>query len=180
MAQFLRPNSDKANPGAWVRNSDFTTTDIFTMIDEVTPSDSDLIQSPAPPDFDVYDADLTNPGGAPQAGTRTCRYRYQKNSGAGRQIDLVMSVRGPVSTVDTELGTKTHVDIGTGFVQDSFVIGTEPDNWNDVYIRQDADAVGGGGPRSCHVSWEEIEIPDAGAGPVGPPIGGLALMGVGK
>lgn len=64
MPQFARPIADAANPGGWTDQAGGSV-NLYTTIDEVTPDDTDYIQSPASPSSAVYVCKLsalTNPG----------------------------------------------------------------------------------------------------------------------
>ena len=68
MAQSIRPDGD-ISTGNW------TPTPVADEIDEVTPSDSDFVESELDPANDTFEVSLDDPGGDPDTGTGTCNNR---------------------------------------------------------------------------------------------------------
>ena len=147
MPQFGRPSADTNNPGGFVDEGS-ASTNLFQSIDEVTASDTDFIQSPTAPSNDVYVTKLSTLED-PQTGTgHTVRYRYEKNTSGGAQIDLTVQLRsGYVSeaTPGTLIASWTHTNIGTPWTtQTQNLSTTEADNisaYNDLYLRFDVNQV---------------------------------------
>lgn len=141
MAQFGRPSADTNNDGAWVEDDD-TSVDIYLEIDEVSASDADFIKSPSAPVNDVYVTKLTTLEDPVSSSGHTVRYRYQKDSAGGAQIDLTVQLRqGYVS--EASQGTLIHseavTNISNGWTTGSFTLsGGEADSitdYTDLYIR---------------------------------------------
>jgi hypothetical protein len=123
MAQFGRPSTDTVNE-SWVENND-TSVDIFEMIDEVTADDGDYIKSASAPTSDAYVTKLTNLEDPLSSSGHTVRYRYQKDSAGGAQINLVVELRqGYVSEASqgTLIASATHNDISNGWTAGSITL----------------------------------------------------------
>ena len=116
MAQFARPIADLV---AWA-------TGTFEDIDEVTPSDADLVQSDVAPANDPAGYDLGTVEDPLVSTGHILRYRYQKDAAAGAQIDLTVQLRqGYVNeaTPGTLIASFLHTNIGNGFVQANQTLG---------------------------------------------------------
>lgn len=104
MAQFARPTSDVAL-GGWSGPA-------FSAIDEAVASDADFTTSPVAPANATLEVAL----GAiedPQASTgHVVRYRYQKGTAAGAQINLTVALmQGAV-----QIASWSHTNIANGWV----------------------------------------------------------------
>lgn len=100
------------------------------------------------------------------------RFRLQKNSNAGKQIDVTYAFwDGSVHVI----ATRTETDIGTGWATYTITM-TEGEaalmsgGAGDAY-RVFGASVGGGGPRKIQYSTAELEMPDE-PPPAAPPLGG--------
>ncbi len=156
MAQFARPDSD-VTTGAWVPIGGPAT--LFDTMNEVVASDTDFAESDSNPTFELMEVGLSNlPDPALSTG-HVLRYRYQKDSAAGAQIDLVVDLVQGV----TVIATFTHLDIQPGFItQAQTLTGPQADaitDYTDLRIRFTADNPGAGATREAHVSFAEFEIP---------------------
>jgi len=132
--QILRSDSDITD-GGWT--TDTGGNDLFTAIDEVTPSDLDYIRSEENPANDVAEVGLTNQAGGIVAPYKV-RYRYMKTPGV--QIDLVVDLVQGI----TVIATWTHTDISDSIVQVEQTL-TAPEaanvtNVNDLRVRFTANA----------------------------------------
>ena len=152
MAVFLRPDAN-------VTQTSFTGG--FAEIDEATFSDADFAYG-AGNTAAVLEVHLSDPGGTPQSGTVTIRFRYAKVSGT------TLSATGGTVTVTAGLyqGTtligSTTVTTGGTFTAGSFTVATSSvTNWNDLRLRFTQSLSGGGGnSRGAAISWAEVETPD--------------------
>ncbi len=156
MAQFARPDSD-VTTGAWVPIGGPAT--LFDTMNEVVASDTDFAESDSNPTFELMEVGLSNLDDPALSTGHVLRYRYQKDSAAGAQIDLVVDlVQGT-----TVIATFTHLDIQPGFITQAQAL-TAPQadaitDYTDLRIRFTADNPGAGATREAHVSFAEFEIP---------------------
>ena len=161
MAQSIRPDGD-ISTGNW------TPTPVADEIDEVTPSDSDFVQSENDPANDTFEVSLDNPGATPDTGTGTVRIRAAKGQSGGGSPGVINHEVALYEGATQRQGfTAIGSDIPTGFAEYTATItsgnmGTVTD-WTDVRLRFRADK-----PSGARTSWGEIshavfEIPDAAA-----------------
>ncbi|KKN06733.1 hypothetical protein LCGC14_1074170 [marine sediment metagenome] len=167
MPTFVRPDGDQST-GNW------TSTPLWQKIDEVTPSDTDFVQSENDPSNDTMEVTLENQTDPASSSGHIVRYRYQKGqSGGGAPgiIDITFSLyQGTTLIAET-----THNGVATGFVAGSFTLsGAEADNitdYNDLRVRVLANKSSGTRTSWGEVSWAEFETPSgavvslAGSGP---------------
>ena len=156
MAQFARPDSD-VTAGMWVPIGGPVS--LFDTMNEVVASDTDFAESDSNPTFDLMEVGLSNLDDPALSTGHILRYRYQKDSAAGAQIDLVVDLVQGV----TVIATFTHLDIQLGFItQAQTLTGPQTDaitDYTDLRIRFTADNPGPGATREAHVSFAEFEIP---------------------
>lgn len=147
MAQFGRPTTDTTRE-SWVDQVDGTT-NIYTTIDETSPSDADYIKSASAPTTDAYVTALTTSLEDPVSSSgHIVRYRYQKNVTGGAQIDIVIQLRqGYVNegTPGTLIASTTLTNVSNGWTTGSFTLSAgEADSITDytsLFIRVTANQV---------------------------------------
>lgn len=129
MAQFARPDADLVNE-SYTRTP--TDTDMYGVIDETSYDDADYVSSPTAPTSDVLAVGLSNVED-PQVDTgHIVRYRYQKNTTGGAQIDLTVQLRqGYVNeaTQGTLIHSEPHTNIPNGWTAGTFTL-TAPEAQN--------------------------------------------------
>ena len=156
MAQFARPDSD-VTAGNWTPQGGPVS--LFDTMNEVVANDADFAESASNPTADLMEVGLSNLDDPALSTGHVLRYRYQKDSAAGAQIDLVVDlVQGT-----TVIATFTHLDIQPGFITQAQAL-TVPQadaitDYTDLRIRFTADNPGAGATREAHVSFAEFEIP---------------------
>jgi hypothetical protein len=91
MAQFGRPSTD-TSIGTFTDQA-AGTTNIYTTIDEVSPSDADYVRSVSAPANAPYVTKLTTIEDPVSSTGHTIRYRYQKSAAGGAGIDLTVQLR---------------------------------------------------------------------------------------
>lgn len=140
MAQFARPVAD-AVVGSW-EDEGGATTSLFESIDETTPNDTDFVTSEVAPATSAYAVDLGTIEDPQSSSGHVVRYRYQKDSAAGAQIDLTVELRqGYVSegTQGTLIASNSHTNIGNGWTDGSFTLSAgEADSitdYSDLQLR---------------------------------------------
>lgn len=141
MAQFGRPSTD-ANLGNWTDEGAGTTT-IYDGIDEITAEDTEKIISGLAPSSDPYVTKLTTVEDPQSSTGHTVRFRYQKNSSGGAQINLTVELRqgyvseGSPGTLIATVATLTN--ISNGWTTGSYTLsGAEADaitDYSDLYLR---------------------------------------------
>lgn len=150
MAQFLRPDSDVAL-GSW------TTSPLFSKINETTSNDTPLIVSPQQT-LTAMEVGLSD-AIAPNAGTRTLRVRARKTNTQQRGLNWSLKVNGTSVQSGTILA-----DLPTTFTTYAITITGAISDYTQVSVELTATGStgGGGATRSdAEVSWMEFEIPDA-------------------
>lgn len=141
MAQFGRPSADTYNADGWLEDDD-TSVDMYLEIDETSPSDVDFIKSPVAPAADVYVTALSTLEDPQSSSGHTVRYRYQKDSSGGAQIDLTVQLRqGYVNegTPGTLIHSEAVTNIANGWTTGSFTLSAgEADSitdYTDLFLR---------------------------------------------
>lgn len=133
MAQFARPTSDVAL-GGWSGPA-------FSAIDEATASDADFTTSPTAPSGSTLEVAL----GAvedPQSSTgHVVRYRYQKGTSGGAQINLTVALMQGAA----QIASWSHTNIANGWVTATQTL-TAPQadaitNYGDLRLRFTASQV---------------------------------------
>lgn len=156
MAQFARPDSD-VTAGAWVPIGGPAT--LFDTMNEIVANDADFAESDSNPTFSAMEVGLSSIDDPALSTGHVLRYRYQKDSAAGAQIDLVVDLVQGV----TIIATFTHLDIQPGFItQAQALTGPQADaitDYTDLRIHFTADNPGPGATREANVSFAEFEIP---------------------
>jgi hypothetical protein len=139
--QILRPDGDDV-VGNWTTQAD-SSINLYQSIDEVTPNDTDYIQSEFSPDASAVKLSLSNQtGGANPSAPHILRYRYYKiPSAATQQIDLTVRLLEGL----TEIASWSHSDIGTTVIQVEQTL-TSPQvgaisNYSDLHLEFEGDAV---------------------------------------
>ncbi len=157
MPTFVRPDGDQT-----VNN--WTSTPLFEKIDEVTPSDTDFVQSENDPANDIMEVTLENQTDPASSTGHIVRYRYQKGQSGGGAPGTINLIIGLYQGT-TLIASTTHSNIATGFVAGSFTLtGGEADNitdYNDLRVRIDADKSAGARTSWAEISWVEFETPSA-------------------
>jgi hypothetical protein len=123
MAQFLRPTSD-VSVGTW------TTSPLWSKLDETAADDGDFVQSVAAPSSAAFEVAL-NTGTQPKDGTRTIRVRHRKSITSARNMDLQLALMRGGSTVRS---VNTN-NISTTFTTTSFTLISDPAGWDDLRVR---------------------------------------------
>ena len=123
MAQFLRPTSD-VSVGTW------TTSPLWSKLDETAADDGDFVQSVAAPSSAAFEVAL-NTGTQPKDGTRTIRVRHRKSITSARNMDLQLALMRGGSTVRSVNAT----NISTTFTTTSFTLISDPAGWDDLRVR---------------------------------------------
>jgi hypothetical protein len=104
--QYLRPSAD-TSLGSWTDEADGVT-NIYTHIDETSPSDADYVQSPNNPSANIYKFKIST-GSDPTVHTNhIISYRYRKPDSTGTVNLKVRLVEGTTTRKEW-----THNDIGT-------------------------------------------------------------------
>jgi len=104
--QYLRPSAD-TSLGSWTDEADGAT-NIYTHIDETSPSDADYVQSPNNPSTNIYKFKIST-GSDPTVHTNhIVAYRYRKPDSTGTVNLKVRLVEGTTTRKEW-----THNDIGT-------------------------------------------------------------------
>ncbi|HLE64395.1 MAG TPA: hypothetical protein VI750_14685 [Pyrinomonadaceae bacterium] len=140
MAQFGRPSTDTVNESYTDQGGGSAS--IFAMIDEVSASDADYIQSAITPTNDVYATKLTSVTDPLVSTGHIVRYRYSKDAAGGAQIDLTVQLRqGYASEVSqgTLIASAAHTNISDTWTAGTFTLsGAEADaitNYADLFLR---------------------------------------------
>lgn len=156
MAQFARPSSD-VSTGSW------TTTPLWSKVDEVTASDSDFISSDNNTSGDTCQLGLSSVTDPGLSTGHVVRYRYRKSGSGGHTIDVVVELRQGA----TLIASQSHSNIGNTFTAGSFTLSTSEANAITDYsalqlhfIRNGDTGGSPGNRRSLEISWAELEVPD--------------------
>jgi hypothetical protein len=146
MPQFARPSADTVI-GAW-EDDDEGVTDIFECIDEEVPDDEDYITSEDAPDSSAYVTKLTEVEDPVIHTGHKVRYRIQKSSAGGSQIDCTVELReGYVSEQEqgTLIATETIEDVPHEWTTHTLTLTEEEaaliTDYTDLYLRFVADQV---------------------------------------
>jgi hypothetical protein len=162
MAQSIRPDGD-ISTGTW------TTTPLWSKIEEVTPSDADFVQSANDPANDTFEVSLDNPGGDPDTGTGTVRIRASKGqSGGGSPGTINLTVALYEGATVRQSATAIGSNIPVGFAEYTATITSgnmaTVTDWTDVRLRFDADKASGARTSWAELSHAVFEIPNAAGG----------------
>jgi len=140
MPQFARPNADITD-GNWLNDAG-SAVDLFASIDEVTPSDTDFIESGLAPSSDAVAMHLSDPEDPQSSTGHIIRWRRGKNTSGGAQIDLTTQLRqGYVSEASqgTLITSQSDANIPDAFTTTSYTLsGAEADsitNYADLQLR---------------------------------------------
>lgn len=148
MTQFLRPDGDitKTNIASGT----------FADIDEVSPSDSDFIQtnSLGAGGTARYECSLSNPSLTPGSGTSTVRYRAAQG-GAG-SCDLTASVYEGTTLIEADTTRSLGAATTYSWTPDLSAVS----NFNNLRLR--FDFARQAGSVSGLLSWAEAEVPPGG------------------
>jgi len=151
MAQFLRPSSD-ISAGSW------TTSPLFSKVNETASNDSPLITSPNNSNT-TCDLGLST-ASSPTAGTRTLRIRVRKGTQSNNR-GLNYNLKQGSTSVQS--GT-VQATLPTTFTTYSITITGTVTNYSNLSVELISTGTVGGstGNRAVvDVSWVEFEIPDA-------------------
>jgi hypothetical protein len=165
MPQFLRPIGEKGVNGGWSGSWSDLVGNGGGPTAASTPNDTTILQSPSNPAagvfYDVYMSQV--PVSPPGAGNVVVRYRFGKDANAGRSIDFTAALYDG----STLIASWSHTNIGNVLTTAAQTLTTQQraniTNWNDLDIRFDPAASGGGAARSLRATWAEIEVPDGSA-----------------
>ena len=105
--QMAFPSAD-ISLGGWTPSAGGSPTELWPMIDEATPDDSDYIQSVLTPSNDTCEVRLQVLGDPAVSTGHVVRYRYSKSFAAGR-VDLTVKLMDG----GIEIASFTHSDIST-------------------------------------------------------------------
>ena len=159
MAQFARPNSD-TTVGSWTWNGGPTS--LWDCINESSPSDSDYIDGNATASSEnrIELGTVTDPS----IGTgHIIRVRWQAY-GSGGPERISLDLYEGTTLIVAAFGNYAP---GRAWLSDSYtLLAAEADaitDYTNLNIRFTVDA--GGGSEGIQVSWCELEVPDAAAGP---------------
>lgn len=140
MPQYGRPSAD-TSIGTYTDQS-AGTTNIYTAINESSPSDADYIRSVLAPSAAPYVTKLTDLEDPISSSGHVVRYRYGKSAAGGAQIDLVVQLRqGYVNegSPGTLIKEWTHTNISDSFTTATQTLsGGEADSITDytsLYLR---------------------------------------------
>lgn len=164
MAQFARPDNDDII-GNYIDELGGNT-NIFQSIDESSFDDSDYVNSgtvgAGVEDYNAGASVITDPVSSVN---HTVRWRYRKDQSGGRAIEAILQIR----QAGVIIVTRNFLDISTLFTQDTYTFSAaEADSitdYSNLNFRLIGKRSGTGGGRELHVSWIELEVPNAGAGP---------------
>ena len=156
MAQIIVPNEDVL-VGGW------SPTPLYQQINTETPNDATFVSSFSNPTNQEFRVGLVDPDTPAVRTDHIVRYRYAKDSSSGRQIDLTVALRD--SSTATVIATWTHVNISDVVTQQNQTLSEAQANnisdYSALVLAFTANAVGGGGGRSCRVHWGQMEVPDS-------------------
>ena len=158
MAQFGRPISD-VSTGSW------TTTPLYSDIDEASASETDYVSSSADPSSDTFEVALTSSLSDPaSSSSHTFRFRHElteSGGGSGTTNDLTVSlIENTTVIASTTVNPVKNVWNSASYTLTS----GEADNitdYTDLRLRFVANKTGGGKASTLHISWAEFEVPDA-------------------
>lgn len=161
MAQFIRPDSN-------ITQTSFTGG--FADIDETSASDADFAFG-ANGTLAVLEVGMSNPGGTPDSGTCTVRWRIAKtNSGTVNNTGNSVTITPLVLQGSTEIQSATAETATSTWTTYTFTFSSSAiSDWTDVRLRFTISTTTGGSPsnrRGGAISWAEIEAPD----PAPPPV----------
>jgi hypothetical protein len=132
---YLRPDADHTD-GSWT--NELGGTELYSSIDEITPNDSDYVQSSDNPSADTFRVRMSNPSGGV---TRPFKVRYRIGKSSSSRIDIVARVFQGT----TQVVSWTHEDIAESLTtitqtlsQAEFEAISDP---YDLYFEIRADAV---------------------------------------
>jgi len=160
MGQILVPVADVL-VGSW------SSVPLYQKINSVEVNDSTFVVSDGNPSSDEFRVDVANPDVVPVGVVEghILRYRIRKSGSGGRQIDFAVRLLDRSVSPSKVIATYNHVNVSNIFVQfnqelNSSQVG-EIESYNHLVISYIANAVGGGAGRNAHVSWGQLEIPEA-------------------
>lgn len=166
MAQFARPDGDNSI-GAWddsVGSAVAIPSQLYSTIDETSPSDSDYIFSEDDPATSVCNFTLSDVTDPVSSVDHIVRYRYAKENRGGFGTAAVINLTVRLRQGLTVIASTTLTDIGTNEVTGSFTLsGTEADSitdYADLLIEFEADKPSGDRNARCRVTWAAFEVPD--------------------
>lgn len=135
--QFAAPDSDVSNAGSW------TTTTLYTKVDETTASDADFISSPSAPSNAACVLGLSNVTDPAVSTGHKLRVRHRKGAAGSHQMNLQYRLLQG----GTQIGSWTATDIGTSFTTaEQTLTGGEADSitdYSDLRVELSANKVTG-------------------------------------
>lgn len=127
MAQFARPSADTVRT-AWTDQASGTT-NIYTTIDESSPSDADYIKTSAPPGANEFETLLTSVTDPVSSSNHVMRWRRRKQPASGSN-DVTITVRLLQNT--TQITSQSDATIPGSFTDTSYTLsGAEADAISD-------------------------------------------------
>lgn len=170
MAQFARPDGDITVSSGWAWGAPGSSglTNLYQVIDEVTPDTSDYIGSDTTSGsfYECSLGDVTDPG---VSTGHVVRYSNSKSSSAGKTIDNLIELRQGA----TVIASWNHLNISNVATQHNQTLtAAQADaitDYTDLRLRAAITISGGGAGRSLRFHWAEFEVPDGGTPPLTPP-----------
>jgi len=153
MTQYLRPSAD-ISTGNW------TASPLYQKIDESSYNDSDYIRCPENKTNNSCETSLTNGTDPSVSNNHIVRYRYRWSGIFGSHDIDIKLMQGT-----TVIASWSHANIPSSWTQANQTLTSGEANaitdYTDLRLRFIATT---GFMAQVHVSWAEMEIPDAAAG----------------
>ena len=169
MAQFARPDGDIIVSSGWLWGAPGNSglTNLYQVIDEVTPDTSDNIASDTTSGsfYECSLGDVTDPGGSTG---HVVRYGINKNNSAGKTLGTLTELRQG-ATVIASWNHANMSEVATQYNQTLTAAQADAiTDYPDLRLRTTVTISGGGAGRLLYLYWAEFEVPDAGGTP--PPL----------
>ncbi|HUF02790.1 MAG TPA: hypothetical protein VMM38_01300 [Aridibacter sp.] len=158
MAQFGRPASD-VSTGSW------TTTPLWSKIDEVTASDADFAKSSDNPANDVFEvalSSLTDPASSTGHVMRFRERMQYSGGGSPGNITITFSLIQGTTVIASAEFTKANNDLAY-YDRELALTGTEANSitdYTDLRLRFRSNKFSGAKVAWSEVTWAELEVPD--------------------
>jgi hypothetical protein len=154
-SQNGRPDGD-ISAGVWYESAGDTQSNLYTVIDEPSRSDSDYIYT-GNGDTGYCEVTLSDVSDPLTSDNHDINYAYRRTNGA-KNMTLVVSLRQGSST---EIASWTHVNPSAAFTlaEQTLTSGQANNitNYNDLRLRFDVTV--SQNPGACQVSWAEFSVP---------------------
>ncbi len=157
MAQFARPSSE-VDAGFWLPIPGGTTT---AAIDEVTPNDATDYIASTEATGEWALSSVTDPN---DNTGHILRIRARKSSSGGRTKTIQRELRQGSTTIQQS----TAIPLADDGSWETITLNITEANaanitdYSDLRVVLTSGETGGGGPRDVHVTWVELEVPNAG------------------